>query len=276
MRPLLCNGKTLPRKSYLTQHLGRFLPVMAKALKPQGKADLEHLFLWAGVAIPKRYQRAARPLIWAAGRNPHRNQYHHDWHNATVMVFAAILAELAALSRPQRFDVMLAAMVHDLDHRGRFMAGTAFQEEDRSAMIAGRRLYGRSGSDGKSWRQLKTMIRQTSFQVANVNAGANPLAALLKDADLLASIVFPHADVLAMTSGLKREQNIDLSSEEMLYQFLDRMAERGLSSPAGRQLLKAAPMSSAALSSAAFRHYPDVAQRLMALAEAQDQQRHPS
>ena len=249
MAPLYCNGKTIPRKQYAIKHLGRFLPVLALALKPLGKARPQDVFAWAGVRVPRQYQQSIRPLIWAAGRNPHKNRYHHDWHNITVMVFAAVLAGLMPrhnrLSTNDQFTLLLAAMVHDLDHRGRAMAVKSYDEEIRSAMIAGRRLFGQSGQ-GKAWRQLLTMIKNTSFHVLSVDASKDHLSALLKDADLLGSLVFPRDLVKTMTSGLKQEQKLTALSDKILSQFMENLSKRGLSSPEGYKVLTLAnPKSSA-------------------------------
>ena len=249
MAPLYCNGKIIPQKQYVIQHLSRFLPVLGAALKPYGKARPQDVFAWAGVTLPRQYQKAVRPLIWAVGRNPHQNRYHHDWHNMTVMVFAGVLAGLIPkqnrLSREDQFTLLLSAMLHDLDHRGRAMAIKPYDEETRSAMIAGRRLFGQRGQ-GKAWRQMLAMIKNTSFHVLSVDASKDHLSALLKDADLLASLVFPHQIVKTMTLGLKHEQKLTAPSDKILSQFIETLSKRGLSSPEGRQVLTLAnPKSSA-------------------------------
>ena len=249
MTPLYCNGKTIPGKQYVIRHLGRYLPVLGAALKPYGKARSEDVFAWAGVRVPRQYQNPIRPLIWAAGRNPHQNRYHHDWHNITVMVFAAVLVSLMPrqnrLLKEDQLTLLLAAMVHDLDHRGRAMTVKPYDEEIRSAMIAGRRLFGQRGQ-GKAWRQLLTMIKNTSFHVLSVDASKDHLSALLKDADLLGSVVFPHYLAKAMTLGLKQEQKLTAFSDEILSQFMENISKRGLSSPEGFKVLTLAnPKSSA-------------------------------
>ena len=261
MVPLYCNGKTIPNKPYLIKHLGRFLPVLGAAFKPYGKARPQDVFAWAEGRVPRQYQRSIRPLVWAAGRNPHKNGYHHDWHNITVMVFAAVLASLMPsqhrLSKDDQFTLLLAAMVHDLDHRGRAMAAKPYDEEVRSAMIAGRRLFGKSGQ-GKAWRQLLTMIKNTSFHVLSVDASKDHLSALLKDADILGSVVFPHDLVKTMTLGLKQEQKLTALSDKILSQFMENLSKRGLSSPEGHKVLT---LSNA--KSSAFHQYKQYANDLI-------------
>ena len=261
MRPLSCNGKIIPQKPYVVQHLSRFLPILASSLKPYGKAKPEDVFAWAGVTVPRQYHQALKPLIWAAGRNPHQNRYHHDWHNITVMVFAAILAGLLPrhrrLSADDHFTLLLAAMVHDLDHRGRGMVAKNFAEETRSAMIASRRLFGNKGGQGQAWRRLVTMIKQTSIDVTSVDPATHPLSALLKDADLLGSVVFPHPLVQTMTLGLKHEQKIKMPSAQILSQFIENLAKRGLSSEEGKHVLACANSASA------FQQYPRYAKDLI-------------
>ena len=261
MAPLYCNGRTIPRQQYAVKHLGRFLQVLGVALKPYGKAYPQDVFAWAGIRLPRQHQKTIRPLIWAAGRNPHQNRYHHDWHNMTVMVFASVLASLTPrhnrLSPKDQFTLLLAAMVHDLDHRGRSMTIKPFDEEVRSAMIAGRRLFGQRGQ-GQAWQQLLTMINQTSFHVLSVDASKDHLSALLKDADLLGSVVFPYSLVKTMTLGLKQEQKLTSPSDKILSQFMENLSKRGLSSPEGHKVLTLAnPKSSA------FHQYPQYAKDLI-------------
>ena len=261
MRPLSCNGKIIPQIPYVVQHLSRFLPILASSLKPYGKAKPEDVLVWAGVTVPRQYRHALKPLIWAAGRNPHQNRYHHDWHNMTVMVFAAILAGLLPrhrrLSADDQFTLVLAAMVHDLDHRGRGMVAKNFAEETRSAMIASRRLFGNKGGQGQAWRRLVSMIKHTSFDITSVDQKTHPLSALLKDADLLGSVVFPHPLVHAMTLGLKHEQKIKMPSAQILSQFIENLAKRGLSSKEGQHVLTCANSASA------FQQYPRYAKDLI-------------
>ena len=262
MKALDCNGKTLPHRTYLAKHLSRYLPVLGQALKPYGQARPEQVLSWLGVVLPRRHQKAVKPLIWAVGRNPHCNQYHHDWHNMTVMVMAGILAELLPrtkrLTSDQKIALILAAMVHDLDHRGAYITSQPFAEENRSALIAGRRLYGRHGGAGHSWRRLSSLVKATSQHIANVDYQDDHMADILKDADLFGSLAFPHDIALSLTKGLKREQKIALPADKILYQFIGRMAEIGLSSPEGAEALKRSP-----LSSSAFRQYPLYAEKLI-------------
>ena len=259
MGRLYSNGIALPDVSYTSKHLGRLIHTLSKATKKRAQSQPETIFQWSKVSIPLRYRQFLKPLIWAAGRNPHCNKYHHDWHNKTVMIMAAILSENLKSKPEQRFNLLFSAMVHDLDHRGRYMSHQDFVEERRSALIAGRRLYGRRGGEGRSWRLLNDRLDHTAFRRGHLmEYGTNDITAILMDADIMASLVFPIKPVQELTGNLKQELKSKQSADEMLKNFINLVAERGLASSSAFKALQKLNLSQTALG-----HYPDAMKMIL-------------
>ena len=259
MGRLYSNGIALPNVRYTSKHLGRLIHTLSKATKKRSQSQPETIFSWAEVFIPMRYRSHIKPLIWAAGRNPHCNKYHHDWHNKTVMMMAAILSENLKCKPEQRFNLMFSAMVHDLDHRGRYMSHQDFVEERRSALIAGRRLYGRRGGEGRSWRLLKDRLDHTAFLKGHlIHYDPNDITAILMDADIMASLVFPLKSVQELTRHLKQELRSKQSADVMLKNFIHVVAQRGLASTSAFKALQRLNLSQTALG-----HYPDAMKTIL-------------
>lgn len=227
MASLRQSGMTLPNVAYSAQHIDRTLKLLAKLLKPRQQVKLAQVLTWAGVRTPKRYAKSMRPLIWAASRNPHANGYHHQWHNLAVMISAALLAQRAGLKKPAQAELIIAAMLHDLDHRGRFMSKDAGGEERRSAKIAASRMFGRCGSDGMAWRNFITRIEATSFTGEIKHDPNDHVAALLLDADIFASCFLPMAEAKQLTKGVMREQSLNGDPASHLSAFINSLSAKG-------------------------------------------------
>ncbi|MCE2518107.1 MAG: HD domain-containing protein [Alphaproteobacteria bacterium] len=222
------SGISLPSLDYCAVHFERAVLMLAKLLKTRQNVDLYAVLKWAGVGVPRKYRRAVAPLIWAASRNPHSNRYHHQWHNMSVMISAALLGRQAGLGRRQMTVLVMTALVHDLDHRGRNMSRVPFGEERYSAMIAGRRLYGRSGH-GQAWRELQSRLEATFFDKNTTPAipHDDEVTQILLDADVLASCMLPRADALELTRGVMHEHGTSGKAEQALQGFIKTLAERG-------------------------------------------------
>lgn len=225
------SGMVLPALDYCAGHFDRVVLIFSKLLKPRQKVDLLAAIDWAGVTLPRKYRRVITPLIWAASRNPHGNRYHHQWHNLAVMLTAGLLGRQAGLGKAQMTVLLMTALVHDLDHRGRHMSSIAYGEERRSAMIAGRRLFGASG-DGKARRALAARLEATSFDPATppVIRHDDEVTQILLDADVLASCMLPRRDALELTRGVMAEQRGHAGgkgAEAALRGFIKALAQRG-------------------------------------------------
>lgn len=232
MARLQQSGMTIPSLDYATLHGGRFLHIMAKAIAPHQKPDLPPLFKWAGVTIPRHLKQSIKPLIRAASRNPHCNGYHNQWHNWAVMASAAVLARLAGLGRDDMAELLISALIHDLDHRGRMMSSTPFAEEYRSAQIATRRLLGKHSSQGVLWRRFYARLKATAFHGDDqAIAYRDEVTRLLQDADILASCFLPMADAKRLSRSVMREQSQKGATDAFLKTFIKTLAERGFAHP---------------------------------------------
>lgn len=154
---------------------------------------------------------------------------------------AAVLAEKAGIGNAERALLVLAALVHDLDHHGR--RGThhpLYRQERLSAQMAGRVLM-RHGGDPRLVRRLERLIVATALTSdphRNAILASDPLARLLSDADVFASLCYERALALKLTVRLKLEQGIAADAEAMLDGFAARMEAEGMASEAGRSLLR--------------------------------------
>lgn len=245
MAVLRQSGKTLPELTYCCRHIRRLTPLLSKAMKPRAKARPDMMMRWAcagkttvsGLALQSGHP--ATPLgqvMRAAAKNMHSNGYHHPWHTITVMMMAGLLGKRARLTSSEQSVLLIYGLIHDLDHRGRFMAHRAYAEEERSARIATRRLFGQRSGCGTEQRRMMTAIKATSFTADDMGEG-DAVTALLKDADIMASVLFPKDDVLKLTKGLKREMATRLSSQDLLAEFLNTVDRKGFAHPAADMMV---------------------------------------
>ena len=252
MAVLRQSGHVLPKLDYICRNFNRYLPMLAKATLPRQKVKLAKVMRWAGV-------NASAPLnilMRAASKNMHSNSYHHPWHTMTVMILSAILGRRAHIGQDEMDVLMTLALVHDLDHRGKMASPIVYQEEERSAKIATRRLFGCYSARAGQHHDLRSALCATAFGAKDHQID-DEVTALLVDADILASLIFPFDDVIKLTKGLKKEKGAKTPSDETLKAFLNATGKRGLqhdSTCALAGALKARYMT--------VFHDPDVARRL--------------
>ena len=101
---------------------------------------------------------------------------------------AGVLAAMAGVRGPDR--ALLAALVHDLDHRAARQPRLYWQE-DRSAALHAAFCWG--NGDARHAVRLGNMIRATAFtgdQARLLIIRSDRLARILTDADIFASIMY--------------------------------------------------------------------------------------
>ena len=150
------------------------------------------------------------------------------------MISAALLAQRVGLSKLDQTELLIAAMLHDLDHRGRWMTKDAGGEERRSAKLAASRIFGRGGSDGKAWRKYNERIAATSFTGAIKHDPNDHVGALLLDADIFASCFLPMQEAMQLTKGVMREQSANGKPADHLSAFMNTLSSKGFAHPATR------------------------------------------
>ena len=208
--------------------------------------DLASVCRWAGLDAGGRRQggvpaSALRRLMRIAACNASGNIYHQAGHFAHVVMAAGLLATAAGLNRKERRLLVLAGLVHDLDHQGRRAASRLHHQERMSANRAARVIVGRGG-DARLSRRLHTLLRATALPADGDRAiilKSDRLARLLTDADIFASVVYPRHRSIAMTLALKLEQRFPTSTARLHHQFAELISASGLQSDLARSLLQA-------------------------------------
>ena len=213
--------------------------------QPCSGDDLAWLCAWAGLYGGSHGNRVAPSalsrLTRVAARNGRSNHYHHAGHFAHVMMAAAMLAARAGINPKERNLLILAALVHDLDHHGRrAKAYPLYKQERLSARLAGRILLRHSG-DPRLVRRLERLIVATALTSdphREAILASDPLARLLCDADVFASLFYDRGMALKITGMLKLEQGLAGEAAALLDGFATKMEADGLKSDAGRMLLR--------------------------------------
>ena len=212
--------------------------------QPCTRDDLVGLCGWAGLRTSRHRRRSASSALSTiariANRNGRSNHYHHAGHFAHVVMAAAVLARKAGIGDADRELLVLAALIHDLDHHGRRgKRYPLYRQERLSVRIAGRILL-RHGGDPRLVRRLERLIEATALTSdAHRQAilSGDPLARLLADADVFASLFYERGLALKLTGMLKLEQGLADDVDSLLDGFASRMAADVLKSEAGRHLL---------------------------------------
>ena len=206
--------------------------------------DLKSICGWAGLSFATGAQgglpaSALRRLAQAAVRNSGTNSYHHRGHFAHVIMAAGLLAARARLRGQDRALLVLAALVHDLDHQGRRGIRQLYGQEDWSARLTGRVLIGRHG-DARLAVRLRRMIRATALTGDRdrlLTLETDRLARLLTDADIFASVMYERRISVRMTAGLKLEQRLSGTAQDLNAAFATFIGKDGLKSALASRLL---------------------------------------
>jgi len=208
--------------------------------------DLASVCQWAGLDVDGRSPSvvpasALRRLICSAARNASGNTYHHAGHFAHVVMAAGLLAAGAGLNREDRRLLVLAGLVHDLDHQGRRASPRLYHQERMSARRAVRVIVG-CGGDARLSRRLHSLLRATALTGGGDRSlilKSDRLARLLTDADIFASVVYTRPLSVAMTRALKLEQRLAAPTVTLHHQFAEMISISGLQSDLAQSMLHA-------------------------------------
>lgn len=253
---IVLNGHTIPGRGYAALHFARLMPLFSKALQPLSKPDAARLLQWAGFQGYRLSPQRRRRLEKKVGGNPYSNSYHHPWHSFGVVMHAAVLAELAGFDRKKRDALLMAALCHDLDHRGKRASPVDYVEERRSARISIHTCFGTGSGRGRNAALLRAHLESTAAAWAS-SKPIDELTALLRDADIMASCFYPRPVALDLSRSVMREKGLTTPAGQALKGFLAVMKSRGFSHPI---TTKTAFRISA--SQAGAGHAPDVAASL--------------
>lgn len=206
--------------------------------------NLLELCHWAGLSAPRTlrqhgisYRAIQRLAVWAAA-DRHNAAYHQSGHIAHVIVAAGLLAAADGLSQADRDIVIVAALVHDLDHMGRHRPRQPFHMELWSAQIAVAHLS-RYGSDARVGVRLTDLLAATSFTADPMRDGilaADPLAAYLVDADLFASLFYGVTHARKLSALIKFEDRDPAPISQILKRFVTIASVHGFHTDAAADL----------------------------------------
>ena len=214
--------------------------------RPCGRRDLASVSHWAGLSKRGRSRnglpdRAVTRLVALAARQRAGNRYHHAGHFAHVVMASGLLAACEGLRGPDRDLLVLAALIHDLNHLGRRSSKRLFRQERQSAAAVRRAIRG-AGADSRIAARFEKLLIATALTDDGLRAdilASDPLARLLADADIFASVTYRRDIALRLTRHLKLEQALAGPAEDLLRHFGERIGAAGLHSDAGRKLLAA-------------------------------------
>ena len=120
------------------------------------------------------------------------NSYHNQQHIAQVILAAGLLADYAQITQIERDLLIVAALIHDFAHLGRFRNRKAMWQERQSVTKAMPILL-RHGCDSRLVTLFEEMILATSpaHKGQEADIKDNDILSLLLDADLFASLFLP-------------------------------------------------------------------------------------
>lgn len=215
--------------------------------RPCRQRDLAAICQWAGLPVLRRAgravagrvpARAVSRLVSSACNRKGGSHYHQPGHYLHVVMAAGLLASAAGLSRDDRALLVLAALVHDLDHHGTWSSSRLYAQERWSAARV-RRVLGRFDADMRLAARLERLLLATAINHDDLRLTiltTDPLARLLADADLFASVFYRRDLALSMTARLKLEQQLAGRPEGLLARFAVHVEQEGLRSTTGRRL----------------------------------------
>lgn len=218
---------------------------------PVSPKALRKAVVWAGIPNSHRALKAVglrksalRPLVKMVSLNRHANKYHDPQHTVSVIRAAGFIGVSSGLPAWHRAVLALAALIHDLEHQGRFCRKGYAAQETYSFQIA-KRILSRYGVHPKIIRQVEELLLATypaSSEIEEIRSGpTGHMIECLVDADLFQSLFMKHSVVERLTGKLKHEMRFVQPTEELLHQFLAARRRVGLQSAGARWLHGALP-----------------------------------
>ena len=205
-RRLRQSGVVIPKLKYLVRRWPNCLYHLEGVIRQRQLPDMLAVTLWAGGIPPYIPQKFSNRLMRQVSANPHSNSYHHPWHTLAVVLQAALISRWAELDKRDHQLLILAAICHDLGHRGRFSTSIHGGEEHRSARMAMHLLFLRTGA-GRICRKLAQMVVQTARNTSGKKPCPDKITAILRDADIFGSIFYRPQHVARFTKSVLREQS---------------------------------------------------------------------
>ena len=219
-------------------------------------ADLLCLCHWAGMSSPNKLRQSGFAyasvvsLAEQAAQDRHSANYHHSGHVAHVVMAVGVLAAADNLSQSDTDMLIVAALVHDLDHQGLLRDRALYEAELRSANLAKSQLS-KYHSDSRVVQRLEDLILATSFSDDSIKdhiLATDRLAAYLVDADLFASTFYARHISLALTGHIKAEDRLKEDRQVLASGFANNAQQRGFHTAVATDLHAALPYGYSVLS----------------------------
>lgn len=190
---------------------------------------------WAGMSPPSGVRQSGFAyggvcrLTALARMDRHSAHYHHSGHVAHVVMAAGILAAADNLPQADTDLLILAALVHDLDHQGYHRCRALYDPEWRSAQLA-KAVLSKHGCDARVAQRLESLLLATSFSddaLRDDILATDRLAAYLVDADLFASTFYRRALSMTLTGHVKAEDRLIEQRDDLASGFAEQTRMRG-------------------------------------------------
>ncbi len=197
--------------------------------------DFLRLLHWAGLSSPKRLRAIGIPknaihhFASMAAADRHSTQYHQSGHFVHAIIAAGLLAKAGGLNRQDTDLLIIAALVHDLDHLGRLRRKGMYQQEKWSADLV-RFALGRHRGNLVVACRLTGLLLATSFSddpLRDRILASDPLASYLVDADLFASLFYRRGLATRLTRHLKLEERDTTALPILVDRFTETARQRG-------------------------------------------------
>lgn len=241
------NSRKWPHPDYMLNRWPASISFFENRLStPANRQAITSALSWAGMPQTKRgfkaigvREAAVRRLIKMAAQNRHSNKYHDPAHTLSVIRAAGLIGAAAGLSAQHRTILILAALVHDLDHQGLY-ARTGYAAQEILSFHLVQRVLSRYGVHMQVLHQIKDLLLAT-YPDAPVEAeprsgSIGHMIECLVDADLFQSLFTRHDIVDSLTAKLKHEMKLSVPHQTLLQQFLTARRRVGLQSAGGRWL----------------------------------------
>ena len=137
---------------------------------------------------------------------------------------------------------MVAALIHDLDHMGRYQPHKLAGQEKWSSQRALKAMQ-RLGLHYDTRQSLERLVLATCPHLSSqyMQHPDNTLIRLLVDADLFGSLFFSRKSVAKLTKPLKHENGLTTDWTVLLSNFLEKVGQNHPASPVAKELHKSMP-----------------------------------
>jgi len=199
------SGIIIPKLPYVLRRWPSSLYLLEQLIKQRQAPFFQKIMIWGGGWPSYIPQKIRKRLCREVKLNAHCNSYHHPWHTVAVIIQAALIGRWARLPAWDHRMLLLAALCHDFDHRGRFASRKTGREEQRSALRAERLIFIRPGS-GCLRRRFKGMIMSTARDGVQSAINMDHSTAILRDADVFGSLFFRVGIAINFSEAVLREK----------------------------------------------------------------------